>query len=193
MRKGRFGGEQIVGVQKELAAGENTGALCRRHGIGQQTLYRRKQKHDGLAGHDLRRLKALEEENARRGRLVAEQALDTQAPKELLRNNGRGPPNGGRPSPTPRHGSAPRRAGRVGSSAGGAPRFATNLGIAAMLSPCGRGSGTGPRSVLASATGACASCRGGRASSSTASGWSACTGQRGWPCAAAAGLSLDRP
>jgi len=87
MRKSRFSEDQIVGILKEQAAGEPTGSLCRRHGISQQTLYRWKAKYDGLEGQDLRRLKALEEENARLKRLVAEQALDNQALKELLRKN----------------------------------------------------------------------------------------------------------
>jgi putative transposase len=87
MRKSRFSDEQIVGILKEQAAGEATGTLCRRHGISQQTLYRWKQKYDGLEGKEVRRLKALEEENARLKRLVAEQALDNQALKELLRKN----------------------------------------------------------------------------------------------------------
>ena len=87
MRKSRFSDEQIVGILQEQTAGEPTGALCRRHGISQQTLYRWKHKYDGLEGHDLRRLKALEDENARLTRLVAEQALDNQALKELLRKN----------------------------------------------------------------------------------------------------------
>ena len=87
MRKSRFSEEQIVGILKEHAAGEQAGALCRRHGISPQTLYRWKQKYDGLVGDELRRLKALEEENARLKRLVAEQALDNQALKELLRKN----------------------------------------------------------------------------------------------------------
>jgi putative transposase len=87
MRKSRFSEEQIVGILKEHAAGEQIGTLCRRHGISQQTLYRWKQKYDGLEGKELRRLKALEEENARLKRLVAEQALDNQVLKELLRKN----------------------------------------------------------------------------------------------------------
>jgi putative transposase len=87
MRKSRFREDQIVGILKEHAAGEPTGSVCRRHGISQQTLYRWKQKYDGLEGNELRRLKALEEENARLKRLVAEQALDNQALKELLRKN----------------------------------------------------------------------------------------------------------
>jgi putative transposase len=87
MRKSRCSEEQIVGILKEHAAGEQTGALCWRHGISQQTLYRWKAKYDGLEGKELKRLKALEEENARLKRLVAEQALDNQALKELLRKN----------------------------------------------------------------------------------------------------------
>ena len=87
MRKSRFSEEQIVGILKEHAAGEAAGSLCRRHGISEQTLYRWKRKYDGLEGTDRKRLKALEEENARLKRLVAEQALDNQALKELLRKN----------------------------------------------------------------------------------------------------------
>ncbi|MFN8593119.1 MAG: transposase [Thermomicrobiales bacterium] len=48
MRKSRFRDEQIVAILKEHAAGEPTGALCRRHSISEQTLYRWKQKYDGL-------------------------------------------------------------------------------------------------------------------------------------------------
>lgn len=87
MRKSRFSDEQIVGILKEHAAGEAVGSLCRRHGISQQTLYRWKAKDDGLEGNERKRLKALAEENARLKRLVAEQALDNQTLKELLRKN----------------------------------------------------------------------------------------------------------
>ena len=59
----------------------------RHHGISQQTFYRWKQKYGGLERGEARRLKTLEEENARLKRLVAEQALDNQALKELLRKN----------------------------------------------------------------------------------------------------------
>ncbi len=87
MRKSRFSDEQIVGILQEHAAGERPGPLCRRHGISEQTLYRWKQKDDGLERNEVTRLKALEEENARLKRLVAAQALDNQALKELLRKN----------------------------------------------------------------------------------------------------------
>lgn len=87
MRTSRFTAEQIVGILKEQAAGGGTAAVCRRHGIGAQTFSRWKQKYDGQAGNDVTRLKALEAENARLKRLVAEQALDNQALKELPRKN----------------------------------------------------------------------------------------------------------
>ena len=87
MRTSRFSEEQIVGILKEHEAGGGTTVLCRRHGICAQTLYRWKRKYGGLQVPEARRLKLLEEENARLKRLVAEQALDNQALKELLRKN----------------------------------------------------------------------------------------------------------
>ena len=87
MRRSRFSEEQIVGILKEHEAGAGTAALCRRYGISQQTFYRWKRKYGGLERDEVRRLKALEEENARLKRLVAEQALDNQILKDLLRKN----------------------------------------------------------------------------------------------------------
>ena len=87
MRRSRFTGEQIVGILKEHEAGADLGSLCRRHEISTQTFYRWKQKYGGLERGEAQRLKALEDENARLKRLVAEQALDNQALKELLRKN----------------------------------------------------------------------------------------------------------
>ena len=87
MRRSRFSEEQIVAILKEHEAGAGTAALCRQHGISQQTFYRWKRIYGGREVSQTRRLKALEEENARLKRLVAEQALDNQALKALLRKN----------------------------------------------------------------------------------------------------------
>ena len=87
MRTSRFSAEQIVGILKEHEAGAGMADLCRRHGISQQTFYRWRQKYGGLDRSDATRLKALEEENTRLKRLVAEQALDLQALRDLLRKN----------------------------------------------------------------------------------------------------------
>ncbi len=87
MRRSRFTEEQIVGILKAHEAGAKTAALCRQHGISEQTFYRWKRVYGGLEVNHVRRLKVLEEENARLKRLVAEQALDNQALKELLRKN----------------------------------------------------------------------------------------------------------
>ena len=87
MRRSRLTQEQIVGVLKEHEAGAATAALCRQHGISEQTFYRWKQKYGGLDVSEAQRLKALEDENGRLKRLVAEQALDNQRLKELLGKN----------------------------------------------------------------------------------------------------------
>ena len=87
MRTSRFAAERIVGILKEHEAGAGMAELCRRHGISQQTLYRWRQKDGGLERSEAARLKALADENARLKRLVAEQALDLQALRDLLRKN----------------------------------------------------------------------------------------------------------
>ena len=87
MRTSTLSAEQIVGILKEQEAGAGTGELCRRHGISQQTFYRWRQTYGGLERGEAARLRALAEENARLKRLVAEQALDLQALRDLLRKN----------------------------------------------------------------------------------------------------------
>jgi putative transposase len=87
MRKSRFTDEQIVAAVKEHEAGTPTPELCRRLGIGAQTLYRWKAKYGGMSVPDALRLKQLEDENRRLKKLVANQALDIDALKEVASRN----------------------------------------------------------------------------------------------------------
>ena len=87
MKKSRFSDEQIVTAIKEHEAGTPTQELCRRLGIGQQTLYRWKAKYGGMSVPDAQRLKSLEDENRRLKKLVANQALDIDALKEVASRN----------------------------------------------------------------------------------------------------------
>ena len=87
MRTSRFTDEQIVATLKEHEAGASTRELCRRLGISSQTLYHWKRKFGGLEVNDARRLRQIEEENRRLKRLVADQALDILALKDVLSKN----------------------------------------------------------------------------------------------------------
>ena len=74
--KKRFTDEQIISILKEQEAGERTSDVCRRHGISQATFYKHKAKYGGMEPSDARKLKALESENAKLKKLLAEQMLD---------------------------------------------------------------------------------------------------------------------
>jgi len=74
--------EQIIRILNE-ASGQKTGDVCRKHQISEQTFYRWKRKYGEMDLSEARRLKELEEENARLKRLVADQALDIQILKEV--------------------------------------------------------------------------------------------------------------
>jgi putative transposase len=87
MRRSRYTEEQIVSILKQHEAGLGTEELCRRHGISQQTFYRWKAKYGGLDINDARKLKALEDENRRLKRLVADLSLDNAALKDVLSKN----------------------------------------------------------------------------------------------------------
>ena len=84
MKKQRFTEEQIIGVLKEQETGVKAADLCRKHGISEATFYNWKAKYGGMEVSEAKRLKALEDENARLKKLLAEQMLDVAALRELL-------------------------------------------------------------------------------------------------------------
>lgn len=81
--KKRFSEEQIIRVLKEREAGMPTADLCRKHGISQGTFFKWKAKFGGMDVSDARKLKALELENARLKKLVANMALDIEILKDV--------------------------------------------------------------------------------------------------------------
>ncbi len=83
MRGKKFSEEQIIGVLKEAETGMVLADLLRKHGICAGTFYRWKAKYGGMEVSDAKRLKALEDENRRLKRLVADQALDIQILKDM--------------------------------------------------------------------------------------------------------------
>ena len=84
MKRKRFTEEQIIGVLREQEAGAKTGDLARKHGVSEATLYNWKAKFGGMDVSDARRLKALEDENGKLKRLLADAMLDNTALKDLL-------------------------------------------------------------------------------------------------------------
>ena len=84
MRKSRFTEAQIIGMIKEQEAGMATAGVCRKHGLSPASFYKLKAKYGGMDLSDARRLKQLEDENAKLKRLLADTMLDNVVLKDLL-------------------------------------------------------------------------------------------------------------
>jgi putative transposase len=87
MKRKRFTEDQIIGILREQEEGAKTGDLARKHGVSEATLYNWKAKFGGMDVSDAKRLKALEDENGKLKRLLADAMLDNTAMKDLLSKN----------------------------------------------------------------------------------------------------------
>jgi putative transposase len=87
MKRSRFSEEQIIGILKEHQAGLSALELCRKHGISDATFYTWRKKYGGMEVSEARRLKALQEENARLKKLLAESMMDVSTLREMLGKN----------------------------------------------------------------------------------------------------------
>jgi putative transposase len=85
--KGRFSEEQIISLLKQQEAGATVAQLCRDNNVSQATFYKWKAKFGGMNVSEARRLRQLEEENAKLKKLLAESVMDNAALKELLSKN----------------------------------------------------------------------------------------------------------
>jgi putative transposase len=84
MKRSRFSEEQIIAILKEHEAGVPVADLCRKHGVSTASLYKWKAKYGGMDVSEARKLKALEDENAKLKKLLADSMLDNAALKDLL-------------------------------------------------------------------------------------------------------------
>jgi len=84
MKRARFTEEQIIGILREQEAGVTTAEVCRRHGVSSATFYKWKAKFGGMSVSDAQRLRALEDENGKLKRLLADAMLDKAALNDLL-------------------------------------------------------------------------------------------------------------
>ncbi|KGF69771.1 transposase [Hoeflea sp. BAL378] len=84
MKRSRFSEEQIIGILKEHEAGIAVSELCRKHGVSDASIYKWKAKFGGMEVSEAKRLRALEEENGKLKRMLADAMLDNVALKDLL-------------------------------------------------------------------------------------------------------------
>jgi putative transposase len=83
MKRSRFKEEQIISILREQETGSPTADVCRKHGVSSATFYKWKAKFGGLDVSDAKRLKALEDENAKLKKLLAETVLDNAILKDI--------------------------------------------------------------------------------------------------------------
>ena len=83
MKKSRFSEEQIIGILREQEGGVSTADVCRKHGISGATFFKWKSKFGGMDVNDARKLKALEDENAKLKKLLADAMLDNLMLKDI--------------------------------------------------------------------------------------------------------------
>ena len=88
MKRSRFSEEQIIAILKEQEAGMPTADVCRRHGVSSATFYKWKAKFGGLEVSEAKRLRQLEDENAKLKKLLAEAMLDNAILKDVSAKNG---------------------------------------------------------------------------------------------------------
>lgn len=84
MRRSKFSEEQVIGILKEHQAGLTAAEICRKYGISDATFYKWRSRYGGMEVSDARRLKALEEENRKLKKLLAEAMLEVAALHEML-------------------------------------------------------------------------------------------------------------
>ena len=88
MKKSRYSEEQVIGALKQMESGRKAREVARELGVSEATLYAWKSKYGGLEVSEARRLRDLEQENARLKKLVADLSLDKDALQTVIRKNG---------------------------------------------------------------------------------------------------------
>ena len=84
MKRSRFTETQIISILKEVDAGLSVKEVCRKHGISDATFYNWKSKYGGMSASELKRLREIEQENAKLKRMYADLALENTALKDLI-------------------------------------------------------------------------------------------------------------
>ena len=84
MKRSRFTEKQIISILKEADVGMSVNELCRKHGISDATFYNRKSKYGGMSASELKRLREIEQENAKLKRMYADLALENTALRDLI-------------------------------------------------------------------------------------------------------------